>query len=666
MRESYTVYCLAKFLLPMPIIRTLEKIMRVKQLALFIALVAPLTSLTQSRQDTAKVAEYLTRAELHYSNDNLDSAAYYCLKAGNLARKKKLDHGFVDFVSHYIHTLNRQGKYSEALELTLEAVETCKRIGDNSRLAAAYNNAGNEYQYLGQLKPAATHYLNAIIFSEGDNSFIRQRYTNNLASVFLQLEDGEKAYHYANKSLVLARQNGDSLGIASSLVNFALSEIMNAKYDSARAHLEEVLALGRALKDDSYVLDAYINLGDLENQKKNYEEAMMHYATATEVLRGYPSDDYELYVQWGLASNSFYLKRFDNARTYLRKSIELGTQLGALQELRKLYLLGSEIQEETGAFNSALQYRKLYESLNDSLINAETRQTIHTLEIQHQTSMKEKQIAEQKLALAETNLKIESKDKLMFLSTTIGTGLLLVTVIFVLYFRSRQQRLAEEMKLMEKQHHIQELTARMDGEEKERTRLARELHDGVGGLLSATRMHAGCVQTAHDTREEQATVLALLDQAAHEIRNIAHNLSPDIVVSQGLDKALQQFCRRLSSDSLRIECFVLGDSSVLDARLSLTVYRIIQELVNNIVKHARADHALAQVSVHDGIVLISVEDNGMGYENNPATGMGLINIQSRINELAGELTIDSSPGKGTVINIEFPIPEHHHETVHEQ
>lgn len=632
-------------------------------------LCAPLLSSAQMPSDTARVAQYLRKAEEQYEKTDLDSATFYYLKAGNLARKIKFDHGFVDFVSHYIHVLNRQGKYGEALELTLEAVKICEQIGDHSKLAAAYNNAGNEYQYMGQLKPAATHYLNAIIFSENENSFIKQRYTNNLASVFLQLEEKDKAYYYANKSLMLARENGDSVGIASSLVNFALSEIMNRKYDDAEDHLREVMALGRALKDDSYVLDAYINLGDLERQKSDYSAALEQYKSAAEVLAGYPSDDYELYVQWGLASNSFHLARFDKARAYLGKSVALAKSLNALQELRKLYLLGSQIQEKTGDFSSALEYRKLYESLNDSLINAETRQTIHTLEIQHQTSLKEKQIAEQKLALAQSDLRIESKDKWIFLSTTIGIALLSVAVLVVVYFRNRQFKLGEEMKLMEKQHHIHELTARMEGEEKERTRLARELHDGVGGLLSATRMHASTLHKASraelKTSGEQEKVISLLDQAAHEIRNIAHNLSPDVVISHGLDMAIRQFCGRLSNETLRIECIMLGDPNILNSQLTLTVYRVVQELVNNIVKHSGASHALVQVSVHHELVLISVEDNGVGYDASRNEGIGLLNLKSRISELDGLLSIDSSPGNGTVVNIELKVVEHQPEGVNE-
>jgi signal transduction histidine kinase len=632
-----------------------------------VLLALPFSVFAQTSADTMKVKELLLHSDTHYYNGDLDSAAWYCVKAGNLAKKTKYDLGFADYVSHYIHILNRQGRYAEALELTLEAIEVCKRIGDHSGLAAAYNNAANEYQYLGQLKPAATHYLNALIFSEGDKSLVKQRYTNNLASVFLQLEDKEKAYYYADKGLKLARENGDSVGIASSLVNFALSEIMNKKFDAAEAHLREVMELGKGLKDDSYVLDAYINLGDLENQKGNYSAALIHYNAAAEVLKSYPSDDYELYVQWGLASNSFHLARFNKAKAYLEKSIELAKLLGGLQELRKLYLLGSQIQEKTGNYNAALQYRKMYESLNDSLINAETRQTIHTLEIQHQTSLKEKQIAEQKLALAESNLRIESKDKWLFLSTSIGIALLSVTVLGVVYFRNRQRKLSEEMKLMEKQHHIQELTARMDGEEKERARLARELHDGVGGLLSATRMHASSGHLTADanakSKIDRERVLSLLDQASREIRNIAHNLSPDIVVSQGLDTAIRQFCNRLSTDTLQIECFVLGDPTTLDARSTLTVYRIVQELTNNVVKHANASHALVQVSVHDEVVLISVEDNGVGYDASRDPGIGLLNLRSRIEERNGTMAIDSSPNKGTVVNIELKVVEYQPEGV---
>ncbi len=164
--------------------------------------------------DTSRVKEYLSLSDEHYYADRMDSAAYYCLKAGELARALNYQRGIADYISYYIPVLNRQGQYQEGLDLALESLDISKQIGDNSLLAMAYNNAGNQYQYLGDLKASANHYLNALIFSEHvDTPQRRMRYSNNLASVFLQLEEKSKSYYYAKKSYQLATETADSLGI---------------------------------------------------------------------------------------------------------------------------------------------------------------------------------------------------------------------------------------------------------------------------------------------------------------------------------------------------------------------------------------------------------------------------------------------------------------------
>ena len=429
--------------------------------------------------DTSKVKEYLSLSDEHYYADRMDSAAYYCQKAGELARALNYQRGIADYISYYIPVLNRQGHYQEGLDLALESLEISKQIGDNSLLAMAYNNAGNQYQYLGDLKSSANHYLNALIFSEHvDKPQRRMRYSNNLASVFLELEEKSKSYYYAKKSYQLAAETADSLGMASSLVNLALSEVLNKKFDDAIKHLDQVFALGQALGDESYVLDALINKADVYSQLKNYRAALRLYERSSQVLKNYPVPDYELYVYWGLAQNHFHLGNFTRADQYLEKAIAVGRDLESLQELSKLYLLGSELHEKMGENASALSLRKQYEVLNDSLVGLDTRRNIHQLEIEYQTAQKEKEIADQQLIIAQNNLEIERKDKSILLWSVIAILLLSAIVIFVLLYRNKQRINAEKMQLLKKQAELQVLNAIVDGEEKERLRLAESYTTG--------------------------------------------------------------------------------------------------------------------------------------------------------------------------------------------
>lgn len=612
-----------------------------------------------SAGDSARVMQYLAIADKQFYADRMDSAAYYCQQAGQLARAVDYKRGIAEYISYYIPVLNRQGKYTEALNLALESLEICKALRDNNLSAQAYNNLGNEYQYLGDLKSAATNYLNALIFSESTNTPLRhQRYSNNLASVFLQLEEKNKSYYYAKKSYSLARKNLDSAGMASSLVNLALSEVLNNKLDDAIKHLNEVYNLGNALKDDSYVLDALINTADVEAQKKNYKRALTLYQRSFKVLENYPVPDYELYVYWGLAQNYFHLKRYEQADEFLLKSIAVGKSIDALQELRKIYLLGSEISEKTNAFGRALDYRKRYEILNDSLVGAETQQNIHKIEIEYQTAQKEKAIAEQNLLIANSNLEIQRKDKYIFVTATIAVSLLSAIVNFVLIYRNRQRKNAEKVNLLQKQNEVNVLKAVMEGEEKERSRLARELHDGVGGLLSASKMHVSLFRDGEretSQADDLKNIASMLDQASQEIRTIAHNLSPDILSTYELDVALANYCDRISNEEFVIEYYFLGEMPKLDDRFKVVVYRACQELINNVIRHARADHVIVQLSQHDNVLSLTVEDNGIGFKNENSHGLGLANLRNRVRQMSGQLSIDSEPGNGTTVHLEFNI-----------
>ena len=614
-----------------------------------------------SSADSATVMEYLAISAQHYDANRMDSSKYYCLKAGELARAIDFKRGFAEFVSHYIPLLNREGNYREALGLTLESLEVCKTIGDKSLLAMAYNNVGNQNQYLGDLKSSATNYLNALIFSDGvDTPQRRMRYSNNLASVFLQLEEKSKSYYYAKKSYQLASETRDSLGMASSLVNLALSEVLNEKFEDAIKHLDQVYALGKALDDDSYVLDALINKADVYAEMKRFPIALRLYERSFRILKDYPVPDYELYVYWGLAQNHFHLGHYKQADEYLSKAITVARDLHALQELTKLYLLGSEIHEKMDHNSRALSFRKQYEFLNDSLIDAETRQNIHKLEIEYQTAQKEKAIADQQLIIAQNNLEMARKDRFIFLWSMVAVMLLSAIIIFIVVYRNKQKRNAEKLQLMRKQNELQVLNALMEGEERERSRLARELHDGVGGILSASKMHLSIIQDEERFATKASklkNVSSLLDQAAQEIRTIAHNLFPDILLMHDLDVALSNFCQRMRNAGLNIEYYCLGKIPKLNNRFKLIVYRAVQELVNNVMKHAHADHVLVQLSKHDNMMTIVVEDNGVGFDDNVQKGMGLLNLTEKVKNLDGHLTIESAPGKGTTVHIEFNLED---------
>jgi signal transduction histidine kinase len=210
---------------------------------------------------------------------------------------------------------------------------------------------------------------------------------------------------------------------------------------------------------------------------------------------------------------------------------------------------------------------------------------------------------------------------------------------------------------VEKEKEIKVLEAMIQGEEKERSRLAKELHDGIGGILSASKMHLSIFKNRSDDPELQKS-LSLIDTASSEVRNIAHNLAPEMLAKYGIDKALEAFCERVSNPQLQVLYYRYGELPSLELNFQMAVYRIVQELINNAMKHSEGDQAVVQMNIHDQAMHIAVEDNGKGLSTENSQGIGLMNLKSRVAAMNGVMEIDSREGEGTSVLLEFDMSRH--------
>lgn len=198
-------------------------------------------------------------------------------------------------------------------------------------------------------------------------------------------------------------------------------------------------------------------------------------------------------------------------------------------------------------------------------------------------------------------------------------------------------------------------TALMEGQENERARVARELHDGLGGKLTGIKLNIeNCARANNDERLHQTA--QQLTEAVADIRNLSHNLMPPSIRKYGLEEAIKDFIQNLETPDTKMEYYASNMSALDHVNKQLSVFRIVQELVNNAIKHARASRILLQTTIEDNLLLIDIEDDGIGFD--PRTverNMGLNNIETRVQFLNGTMQIDSQPGKGTAINIECRI-----------
>jgi signal transduction histidine kinase len=315
----------------------------------------------------------------------------------------------------------------------------------------------------------------------------------------------------------------------------------------------------------------------------------------------------------------------------------------------------SDVYAMTGRYKEAYEYYQKYKDVSDSVTNLDSKKYITDLEKKYETTKKDKQIAEQQVQL-------QKRKTLNYILIGSAVGLLLFS--FLIYRNYNQKKKLQQQRIseLETQQQLTATEAILKGEEQERTRLAKDLHDGLGGMLSGIKfsfqtMKGNLVMTP-DNQQVFERSMDMIDSSIKEMRRVAHNMMPEALVRFGLDTALKDFCNDINqSGMLQITYQSIGlENTEVDQTTAVNIFRIIQELINNSLKHANAKTAIVQIIRKDGSFSITVEDDGKGFDPETlkaAKGIGWTNIQSRVEYLKGSIDVQSGEGKGTSVHVEI-------------
>jgi signal transduction histidine kinase len=247
--------------------------------------------------------------------------------------------------------------------------------------------------------------------------------------------------------------------------------------------------------------------------------------------------------------------------------------------------------------------------------------------------------------------------------------LVVITLALMVNLRQRRQLAEKERRLHEQQvndlmqqQEIRALDAMMEGQEKERKRVAKDLHDRLGSMLSAIKLQFSALeskveQVQREQKSQYDHVFGMLDEAVSEVRRVSHDMVRGSLAQFGLRGALEDLRTALNvPGKLEVEMNLFGLDGRLDQKVEIGVYRMIQECVNNAMKHSRAQHLSISVTHSAAILNIMVEDDGVGFDPDAIKeGMGLGNLRQRAAELNGQVRFDSRPGRGTTVNIDIPL-----------
>jgi two-component system NarL family sensor kinase len=434
--------------------------------------------------------------------------------------------------------------------------------------------------------------------------------------------------------------------------------------DSARYYCERHLELGHALNaSPSMAIATLLNIGLTYMDDKLPERALQYYQKAIDEIPIERRSEYRYFIFARIFQGEAYSMQHNwkKAIAFTEPALAKANNLKIIHLIDHAHKTLADAYEGLGQFKKANEHRKQYSLLRDSLQLVQKLEMMYDMEVKYRISDKDKQIAQNELAIERNESRIRSKN---FWIIAISAGFVLISLISILIYRNiyhKQTLQAEKFRNLRQEMEIASLQAMVNGEEKERSRIARELHDGIGGTLGAIRTRVSAmirkyktVQTNDDFNE----LMQMLEEASADLRKTAHNLMPEILLQEGLANASTLFCERVrKGHMLQINTEIWGKVRRLPGDVELTAYRIIQELMHNILKHAGATQALVQIVFHETQLCITVEDNGRGMpaEGTRNEGIGLRTIRERVKLLNGQVDTVSTPGQGTSVYIELDL-----------
>lgn len=606
--------------------------------------------------------------------DQIEDGLWHLRTADSLSSEIAHDNGNVWACFGMSRLYSSAGDYKSAELILKKSWSYCLKSEDSAKVKVFYFNAlATNYDFMGQHENAVISYHRAI--SEvnkqrhPDSLKIKARIYSNLSQVYKAMLQMNNVIDYLTLAEKYAIKADSWFLRADILCNFGDAQREMGKLTQAKSSYIESAKLAKAngYKDIEQFL--CYGLGRTALLEKDYNKAIAYFDSAAQYsLSSTATYTHSINVLSGYykAISLLYLKRYNLAEVLLQNSIVLAERAGFKEDKGIALSALATIYEAKGDLHAAIETHKRIASYKDSIFNADKVRIINEADARYKTAQKDQELF--KIQLVNKNNAIKLKNH-RFLIAAISGGLVFMALIALLFYyryktyKNRQFLQNERIKAMQQQQEIERLKASLQGAEQERVRIAKDLHEGIISQLSGVQLQlSGTIEaqkkgvTDWDALE---VPLHYLSETTSELRKTAHNLMPYYILSDGLEKSLRQLCNQSSTFRTAAVTFQSwGDLRDLDRDLSLSLYRITQELLQNAFKHSDATEILVQLDCDHEAVRLTVEDNGKGFDLSKVkkpSGIGLQNIKERLMPVNGKMEIESD-NNGTSIYIEINYP----------
>lgn len=495
-------------------------------------------------------------------------------------------------------------KFDSCLQLAEEQVLIAKQENNPYNEAKFYNHIGNTYFYLSNSKVANQFYLKGeFIANKYQYIDLLELFNHNLGAISLE---NLKADHITEKYFLKA--------IAYSKIN------PKVKPDFALAHYRLLATLYWRQNKHKQAEQIYLKLiSECQATKNTYQES---------------------------AAKMFYSKllrdqnKMKQALDMSRSALELAKPFKSVDIISTAYNAHAQNLKAANMPDSAYHYLLILQELVRNNYQEGLNQQIS----ESAAKFKNAEIEfEKNVAIANAKRKTQ-------LYLFISLGVVLMTIFGFLFYSNRKKVQLEK----------EQIKAVLLAEENERSRIARDLHDGIGQLLSAAKLNLHALENVNLVNKEIVLekAIGLVDESAKEVRSVSHNLMPNALIKSGLVSAIKNFINQLETEQLKINIETSGLNKKINSEIELVVYRIIQECINNVIKHSKANHLFINLSINKNLLNIMIEDNGYGFDVDEILrkdGIGIKNMQARVAFLTGTMEIDSKLNKGTLFSFHVPL-----------
>jgi two-component system, NarL family, sensor kinase len=591
-----------------------------------------------------------------YRTNNPDSSLYFAKLALDGAEKINYTKGKMLAMHSTGACLSVKGQFSLSQKYLEEGLEIAEKEKNDSVIALIHNGIGNNLFQLGKYAESLEHHFKALEIRERIKDIIG--ITTSKINIGLLYQTQDKlllAEQYTREALDVARANNLDQSKIHALHTLANVYGMENKIKEAMALDEEGIAIAETTNNEFAKSMFYDNMANCYQYAEvpDFSKAMEFFSKSLAIDSSFGNKKQMSDTYINLGSLEMMQRKNEAAIPYLKRSIDLSYESGYAEGRKRAFELLADTYRHTGKQDLAFDALQQSVKIKDSLLNLASESKIAELQTIYETEKKQQKIVLQQEQLSKKNYIIYGIATLTLLAALLG---------FSYYNR---YRLKQKTRLQQTIMQQQELATRavLQAEEDERQRIAKDLHDGIGQMMSAAKMNLSAFEseTEFSNKEKQQSfgkIITLVDESCKELRNVSHNMMPNALLKNNLAAAIKEFIDKLDSKKLQVHCYTEGIEERMDANMETVFYRIIQECVNNVIKHAEATTLdISILKDKDGIDA-TIEDNGKGFDATDKTkfeGIGLKNITTRVEYLKGTVDFDSSPGKGTLVAIHIPL-----------